>query len=74
MVPTSASLTTAYVLMREGLAAPAATVAAAIAISLANPALKLAVRKHWPTDVLGGLTAGVAVAAGCCAVYEHLSV
>jgi hypothetical protein len=74
MVPTSASLTTAYVLMREGLAAPAATVPAAIAFSLANPALKLAVRKHWATDVLGGLTAGVAVAAGCCAVYEHLTV
>jgi len=72
MVGTSASLTAAYVLSREGLANPFGAVPAAVAFSLANPALKLAVRKHWPTDVLGGLSAGVAVAAACCAVYEHV--
>src|SRR4051812_41282959 len=70
MVGTAAALTTAYVLSREGLARPAIAMPPAIAFSLGNPALKLAVQKHWPTDALGGVAAGLAVAAACCAVYE----
>jgi len=72
MIGTSAALTAAYVLSREGLINAAAAVPTAAAFSIANPALKLAVRKHWPTDVLGGLASGVAVAAACCAVYERM--
>jgi undecaprenyl-diphosphatase len=70
MISTAVSLTTAYVLTREQLASGSTTFPAAIVFSLGNPALKLAVRKHWPTDAIGGLLAGVAVAAACCAVYE----
>jgi membrane-associated phospholipid phosphatase len=70
MVGTAVSLTTAYVVSRERLASGAAAFPAAIVFSLGNPALKLAVRKHWPTDAIGGLAAGLAVAAACCAVYE----
>jgi len=70
MVGTAVSLTTAYVLSREQLASGAKVFPAAIVFSLGNPALKLAVRKHWPTDAIGGLAAGLAVAAACCAVYE----
>jgi membrane-associated phospholipid phosphatase len=72
MVGTAVSMTAAYVMSRERLVKPAAIFPAAIAFSLGNPAAKLAVRKHWPSDVAGGLTAGVAVAAACCAVYELL--
>lgn len=70
LLATSTALTTAYVMSRERLAGLPAVMPAAVAFSLANPALKVAVRKHWPTDALGGLVAGIAVAAGCCAVYE----
>jgi membrane-associated phospholipid phosphatase len=72
MVGTAVSLTTAYVLSREGMASGAATFPPAIAFSLSNPALKLAVQKHWPTDAIGGVAAGLAVAAACCALYERL--
>ena len=70
MVGTAVSLTTAYVLSREGIVSGVVTFPAAIVFSLGNPALKLAVRKHWLTDALGGVVAGLAVSAACCAVYE----
>ena len=70
MVGTAVALTTAYVVSRERLTSGAKAFPAAIVFSLGNPALKLAVRKHWPTDAIGGLAAGLSVAAACCAVYE----
>lgn len=72
LVATSVSSTAAYVLSRERMVDVRAATLAATAFSLANPALKLAVRKHWLSDVVGGVAAGVAVAAACCAVYEQL--
>jgi undecaprenyl-diphosphatase len=62
--------TACYVLSRERLApvVPLAT-AATLLVALAGGA-KLAEEDHWLSDVLGGLGLGVAVAAGCCALYE----
>ena len=72
LVSTAVASTAAYVLSRETMVdARTATIAAAT-FSLANPALKLAVRKHWLSDAVGGVAAGVAVAAACCAAYEQL--
>jgi hypothetical protein len=71
-VPTAAASAAAYVLSREGLVDSHGAAAVATVFSLANPALKLAVRKHWLSDAVGGLAAGVAVAATCCAVYEQM--
>ena len=72
LLSTSVASTAAYVLNRESLidAAPAAIAAAAF--SVGNPAIKLAVQKHWLTDAIGGVVAGVAIAAACCATYEQL--
>jgi membrane-associated phospholipid phosphatase len=72
LLATSVSSTAAYVLSREALLDSRAAAVGAIVFSLANPALKLAVRKHWLTDAVGGVAAGVAVAAACCAAYERL--
>jgi membrane-associated phospholipid phosphatase len=69
---TSVSTTAAYVLHRERLINSRVAAAAAFAFSVANPGFKLAVRKHWLSDAVGGLAAGVAVAAACCAAYESL--
>lgn len=70
LLATSTALTAAYVISREELADGAMTFPPAIVFSLLNPALKLGVRKHWLSDAVGGVAAGVAVAAMCCALYE----
>ena len=72
MVGTAMALTAAYVLSRERMVDAKLALPAAALFSLANPALKLGVRKHWPSDAVGGVAAGVAIAAACCAVYEYL--
>ena len=72
MMSMSVAPTAAYVLSREQLAHLPSSMAAAVLFSLVHPALKLAVRKHWPTDAIGGVAAGVAISAACCAAYEHL--
>lgn len=72
LVSTSVASTAAYVLSREAMVDAHAAAFAAAAFSFANPALKLAVRKHWLSDAVGGVAAGVAVAAACCAAYERL--
>jgi len=72
LMATSVGSTAAYVLSRESIAEPRAAAAAAAAFAIANPGLKLAVEKHWLSDAAGGLAAGLAIAAGCCAVYEAM--
>jgi membrane-associated phospholipid phosphatase len=72
LLGTATSLTAAYISSREELADGAIAIPIAALFSLANPALKLGVRKHWPTDAIGGVAAGVAIAAACCAIYEAL--
>jgi membrane-associated phospholipid phosphatase len=73
MLATAVAPTAAYVLGREELVPPRIAAAAAIAFSVSQPALKLAVRKHWASDVVGGWAAGATIAALCCAAYESLS-
>jgi membrane-associated phospholipid phosphatase len=72
VLATSVASTAAYVLSREALVDPRVASMTAIVFSIANPALKLAVRKHWLSDAVGGVAAGVAIAAACCAAYEQL--
>ena len=72
LIATGTATTAGYVLSRERLvgAVPAATVAGGFVV--ANTLLKLGARKHWMSDAVGGLTAGIAIAAGTCAVYEKM--
>jgi membrane-associated phospholipid phosphatase len=71
LISSAASLTSAYVLVREDLASPFAALPFAVLFPLVNTGMKLGAKKHWPSDALGGLVAGLAISAGCCAVYER---
>ncbi|HEX8691876.1 MAG TPA: phosphatase PAP2 family protein [Longimicrobium sp.] len=68
--PGAVSLAAAYVLAREEIARPAATVPVALALPLALAGGRVLEEKHWASDVLGGLLGGLAVAAACLAAYE----
>ncbi len=68
--PTAFALASAYVLTRESLAPPAVAIPLALAYPLASAGGKLVEERHWASDVLGGSLAGIAVAAGCLALYE----
>lgn len=72
LISSGTAMTAGYVLSREQLvgAGPAAVVAGAFIA--ANTMLKLGARKHWMSDAAGGLAAGIAIAAGTCAVYEKM--
>lgn len=64
------AFTAAYVLVREGRARPLVALPVALAIPLVSAGGKLLEEKHWASDVLGGVLAAAAVAAGCLASYE----
>ena len=64
------SLVGAYVLWREGLADPRVAFPVAAAIPLIEGAGRIFLDRHWATDVIGGLLAGVSVAAVCASGYE----
>lgn len=66
---TAVSLTSSYVLAREGHAHPRA-VALALGVPLASGLGRMVEDKHWGTDILGGLLAGGAVAGACMVAYE----
>lgn len=63
------ALATNYVLLREGLA-PGWSVAPFGLASVASGASRLALGRHWTSDVLGGYLAGVALGAACAGAYE----
>ena len=66
---TAVSLTSSYILAREGLADPKVALLS-IGVPLASGFGRMVEDKHWGTDVLGGLLAGGAVAGACMAAYE----
>jgi len=68
--PSAVGLTTAYVLSREEMVAPAAAFPAALAVPLVTAGARMLLEKHWASDVLGGALAGATVAAACAAAYE----
>jgi membrane-associated phospholipid phosphatase len=67
---TAVALTSAYVLTREGLVAPAPAFAVAIVMAIASPASRLYLDRHWIIDVVGGWCIGLSIAATCAAIYE----
>ena len=62
--------TSAYVLLRERLAPPAAVLPIAIATPIASGLAKLYRDRHWLTDVLGGFLVGLTIAAPAAAGFE----
>lgn len=69
---TAVVLTSAYVLVREGLLPPHIALPAAIALAFVTGISRVALGWHWGTDVLGGWLAGIAVASQCGLLYEHM--
>jgi membrane-associated phospholipid phosphatase len=72
LLSSATSFTACYVLSRERIVNTAPAAVAAGGFVVVNTAIKLGVRKHWMSDVAGGLAAGLAIAAGTCAVYEAM--
>ena len=67
---TAVAWTTAYVLVRDGLAPAGGAVPLAVAIPALSGMVKLWRDRHWFTDVAGGYLLGAALAASATAGYE----
>ena len=67
---TAVAFTSAYVLSREGLVTAAPAFAIATALSIASPAGRMYLDRHWTADVIAGWCLGISIAAACAAVYE----
>lgn len=67
---TAVLLTSAHLLVREGLVAAEIALPVAAALLLATGVSRVLLGWHWSTDVAGGWMAGVAVAAASVSVYE----
>lgn len=70
---TAVVLTSAWLLVREGLLPVNLALPAAIALALVTGISRVALGWHWATDVLGGWLTGIAVASQCVRLYEHLA-
>ena len=70
METAAVALTSAYVLAREGRADAWIAAPAALALPILSGAGRVYLDRHWASDVVGGLLAGVSVAAMCAAAYE----
>lgn len=64
------SLTSAYVLARQGRARTGIAMPVAAALPLALAGTRLIDERHWASDILGGYLAAIAVSAACLAGYE----
>lgn len=69
---TAVVVTSAWILVNEGLVPPALAVVLAAALCLATGASRVALGWHWATDVIGGWFAGIGVASLCCWIYARL--
>lgn len=69
---TAVVVTSAWILVQEGLVPLPLAVILAVTLCLATGASRVALGWHWGTDVLGGWFAGVGIASLCVWVYEML--
>lgn len=65
-------LTSAWIVVREGILPPEVAWPVAILVSLVTGISRVALGWHWGSDVLGGWLTGVAVSAGCAMLYEGM--
>ena len=70
---TSVIVTSAYILVREGLLPLPVALVLALVIAVVTGASRVALGWHWGSDVIGGWIAGVGVAALACQLYSVLS-
>lgn len=70
---TAVLVTSAYLLVREGIMPAEVVVPVAIVLALTTGVSRVLLGWHWGTDVAGGWLAGVSVAAGSAGLYEVLS-
>ena len=69
---TAVLATSAYLLVREGVAPALVVIPLATALAIGTGWSRVALGWHWGSDVAGGWLAGIGVAAGCVAGYEWL--
>ena len=72
METTAVALSSAYVLARERMVAPAPAFLFASALAAASTVGRLVLDRHWVSDAVGGALLGVAVASASAAAYEAL--
>lgn len=69
---TAVLLTSAWLMVREGLLPPAVAWPAAIVLSAVTGVSRVALGWHWGSDVAGGWLTGIAVAAECALLHEGM--
>jgi len=69
---TAVLLTSAWLMVREGLLPPAIAWPVAVVASFVTGISRVALGWHWGSDVVGGWLTGMAVAAGCAVLYEGM--
>lgn len=69
---TAVLLTSAWLMVREGLLPPAIAWPLAIVVSIVTGISRVALGWHWGSDVVGGWLTGIAVAAECTVLYERM--
>jgi len=67
---TAVVLTSAWILVHEGLLPAGIAIPLAITIALVTGISRVALGWHWATDVLGGWMAGLSVSAMCALLYQ----
>jgi len=69
---TAVLLTSAWLMVREGLLPPGFAWPVAVVVSVVTGISRVALGWHWGSDVLGGWLTGIAVAAECALLYEGM--
>jgi membrane-associated phospholipid phosphatase len=70
---TAVIVTSAYILVREGLLSLPVALALALTVAMITGASRVALGWHWGSDVIGGWVAGIGVAALACQLFNALS-
>jgi len=69
---TAVLVTSAWILVHEGIVPLAAGIIMALALCVATGVSRVTLGWHWGTDVLGGWLAGMGIASLCAWLYEAL--